>query len=106
MSGRDFATRHMLSSFIIKELSATADGSGRESADRIAARNNRESILCNSVSGETAEYALRYRVVRALLKLPGQICTCKSSERFSEQICVGVRMHHIRYHLRITIIKK
>jgi hypothetical protein len=43
----------MLFHLIIKGLSATAGGVGRESADRIAARNNRESILCNSVPEET-----------------------------------------------------
>jgi hypothetical protein len=34
----------MLFYLIIKGLSATADGFGRELADRIAARNNRESV--------------------------------------------------------------
>ena len=34
----------MLFYLILNELSATADEAGRESADRIAARNNRESV--------------------------------------------------------------
>ena len=48
----------MLFRLIIKWLPATADGSGRESADRIAARSNRNGIQRNSVSGKTEEYAL------------------------------------------------
>lgn len=39
----------MLFHLIIKWLSATADGFGRESADRIASRNNTNGIPCNSV---------------------------------------------------------
>ncbi len=52
----------MLFCLIIKWLSATADGPGRESADRITSRNNRNNFPCNSVSGETEEYAQRLRV--------------------------------------------
>ena len=52
MSGRDFDTRHIIFYLIINGLSATADEAGREPADRISARNNMESIQCNSVSGE------------------------------------------------------
>ena len=44
MSGRDFCTRHMLFYLIIKGLAATATDSGRESADRIASRNNRNKF--------------------------------------------------------------
>ena len=46
---------------IIKGLSATADGLGRESADRFTSRNYKNGIQCNSVFRETAEYVLRYR---------------------------------------------
>ncbi len=46
----------MLFCLIIKGLSVTTDGFGRESADRIATRKNRDGILCNSVSGETEEW--------------------------------------------------
>jgi hypothetical protein len=87
----------MLFHLIIKGLSATTGGVGRESVDRIAARNNKKRFKCNSVSGETEEHAQRLRVAGVLLKLPGQICACRSQEWFSEQICVGLRLHHIGY---------
>ena len=48
----------MLFYLIINGLSATADEAGRESADRFSARNNRNDILCNSVSGKTEEHAV------------------------------------------------
>ena len=58
MSGRDFATRHILFYLIIKELSATTYGLSQKSVDRFTSRNNRNNFPCNSVFGETEEYAL------------------------------------------------
>ena len=77
MSGHDFGTRHILFYLIIKGLSATTDGSVRESADRFASRNNRSDVPCNSVSGRIAEYALRLRVAGVPPKLTGQNCKQK-----------------------------
>jgi hypothetical protein len=87
MSGTEIGTSHMLFRLIINGLSATADGFGRESPDRIAARNNRNGIQRNSVSGKTEEYALRLRVAGVQAKLPGQNCSQKKPERHSLQFC-------------------
>ena len=48
MSSREITTRHTLFYLIIKWLSATADGFGRESVDRIASRNNLSDVPCNT----------------------------------------------------------
>ena len=67
----------MLSRLIIKWLSATADGSGRESADRIAARSNRNGIQRNSVSGELQNrelYTFRFAPSFKKRILNGGVC--------------------------------
>ena len=77
----------MLFHFIIKGLSATTDGLGRESADRFASRNNTNGIPCNSVFRGAGEYALRYRVAGALPKQPQQICSGMALTGLFAQIC-------------------
>ena len=77
----------MLFHLIIKGLSATADGFGRGSADRFAAKNNRNGIQRNSVSWGTEEYALWLRVAGVLPKQPEQICPCKVSAELCVQFC-------------------
>jgi hypothetical protein len=91
MSGRDFGTRHILFYFIIKVLSATTDGFGRESADRIASRSDQHGLSCKSVFGKMAEYDLRHRVASCLPKLPDQICISNAQERLPVQFCPYVR---------------
>ena len=67
----------MLFHFIIKGLSATTDGLGRESVDRFTARNNSDGIPCNSVFRGAGEYALRYRAAGVLPKQPNRFATVR-----------------------------
>jgi hypothetical protein len=77
----------MLFHLIIKVLSATTDGFGRESTDRIATRNNQSDYLHTSDYGRFAEYPLQYRATGVLPELPEQICTYKMLIELSPQIC-------------------
>ena len=69
--------------FIIKGLSATADGLGRESADRFASRNNRNGILCKSVSGERVNVSLSIGQQGLCRDCPDRIAARNNPNEFS-----------------------